>query len=118
MSNWYWIVINSSLNLPGTINNKLRLINSIDEARKNMLAVKIFYEDLSYTYIEETPVWTELTLISSFGGQLGLFVGISLLSFVEIFELIIKVIILKYKEFQAKSVKIFDFKTINNKPII
>ena len=51
------------------------------------LSFNIYYTDLSYMLIEEHPFWDVFLLFSSIGGNLGLFVGMSFLSFVEIFEL-------------------------------
>jgi hypothetical protein len=54
-----------------------------------------FYYDESYvTEIIETAKYTWINLISNLGGTLGLFLGMSLLSFVEIFEFLFKALII------------------------
>ena len=69
-------------------------IENVEEARKSFLMVNIYYKEIAYTYISESPKWNIVTLLSNFGGQLGLFIGMSLLSFLEFFDLFIKIIVL------------------------
>jgi hypothetical protein len=69
-------------------------IENVEEARKSFLMVNIFYKEIAYTYISESPKWNIVSLLSNFGGQLGLFIGMSLLSFLEFFDLFIQTIIL------------------------
>ena len=47
----------------------------------------VYYEELKYTYISQKPKIEFVGLISNIGGSLGLFVGISFVSFLELFEL-------------------------------
>ncbi|ELU07696.1 hypothetical protein CAPTEDRAFT_189071 [Capitella teleta] len=60
--------------------------------RNNVAKLDIYYEDLNYERIYQTEAYTETQLISDFGGQLGLWMGLSMLSLVEVFELIYRVI--------------------------
>ena len=60
--------------------------------KDNTAYVNIFYEDLTYGYITEKPKTSSLDLIASIGGTLGLFMGCSLLSFIEILEVLLTVI--------------------------
>ena len=46
--------------------------------------LRLFYQDLRYMQIEETPAYSGSQLIADFGGMLGLLAGGSLLSVVEI----------------------------------
>mgnify|MGYP001810175082 CR=1 FL=1 len=55
----------------------------------NMLAVEVFYGDLSYRRITENPQMQLQDLISNFGGTLGLFLGVSFLSFAELLDLLV-----------------------------
>jgi hypothetical protein len=48
----------------------------------------VFYDRLSYTEITEKPSVPFVDLVSNVGGTFGLFIGISLLSFLEVVELI------------------------------
>lgn len=68
---------------------------------KSTLVANLFYDDLDYSIVNEVPVITFDTLISNIGGNLGLFIGISILSIMELFEYVIQAIILflsKYKK--------------------
>ena len=53
----------------------------------NMISAGVFYESLSYSMAEERPAIVMTELIGSIGGHLHLFLGFSLLSFIEIIEL-------------------------------
>ena len=55
-------------------------------------SMKIFYAEPSYTQITEAPQQNLIDLYSSLGGNLGLFLGFSIFSLVELFELFIKII--------------------------
>lgn len=84
---WYYNMSISSDYNP-EISERIAKIKSYTEARNYYLSFHIYYSDLSYTFIEEGPYWDLFLLLSNIGGNLGLFVGMSFLSFVEIFELI------------------------------
>ena len=53
----------------------------------NMISASVFYDSLSYSMAEERPAFVMIELIGSIGGHLHLFLGMSLLSFIEIIEL-------------------------------
>jgi hypothetical protein len=52
----------------------------------------VFYESLQYTVIDQIEKMDIFDLISNIGGNLGLFIGISFLSFAELIELFIEII--------------------------
>lgn len=58
----------------------------------SVLAVKVFYSTGSYTKITEKPALELKDLIPNVGGTLGLFLGIGVLSFVEIIEILIEIL--------------------------
>ncbi|CAF0860551.1 unnamed protein product [Brachionus calyciflorus] len=60
---------------------------TLEHLRENTLALNIYYETLKQTEIEEYESMSIQILISTIGGTLGLFLGISLLSFFEFIEL-------------------------------
>lgn len=68
--------------------DRIAKINSFSDARDYFISFNIYYDDLSYTLVEESPFWDVFALFSNIGGNLGLFVGMSFLSFVEVFELL------------------------------
>ena len=62
---------------------------------KNIIAINVFYDDLTTTYVKEIPEINGDQLLGNIGGNLALFAGMSALSFVEIIELIIDVVLIK-----------------------
>jgi hypothetical protein len=54
--------------------------------KKSVLAFSVYYSELKYTEIRELEKLGLVDLICAIGGTMGLFVGASLLSFVEILE--------------------------------
>jgi len=66
---------------------------TVNQLRESIVSVAIYYEDLSYTVISKEPKISLLDLISSIGGIMGIFLGISFLSLLEIVEFIILVIV-------------------------
>ena len=60
--------------------------------QKNIVLINVFYEDLAATFVNEIPEITSDYLFSNIGGNLGLFIGMSLLSFVEFLEIIVQLI--------------------------
>jgi len=77
--------------------------------------VNIYYPDFYYTSITEQPKMTFDNLIGNLGGLLGLFIGGSLISFFEIFELLISVLVIMFKN-RKKKVKPLPKKVIAKKP--
>jgi hypothetical protein len=43
-----------------------------DYLKKNLIALLVYWKNLEYTFIEETPTTTELDLIANVGGILGM----------------------------------------------
>lgn len=60
---------------------------SLDELREKLLMVSIYYEEFTETLHEEEPRYDLLGVASDLGGQLGLFIGASLISIAEILSL-------------------------------
>ncbi|RMZ92978.1 acid-sensing ion channel 5 [Brachionus plicatilis] len=58
--------------------------------------VYIYYDSLASTVVEESPTTTPADLISSIGGVAGLFLGMSLLSLVEIIEVVFRLIFILF----------------------
>ena len=64
--------------------------------KRNVLSLNIFYDDLNYMLVEEVPSIDFLTLISNIGGTLGLFLGMSFLSGLELLELLFELLFFKF----------------------
>ena len=68
----------------------------------NLMYISIYYEDLSYLMIEEKAKISAEDLLGKLGGHLHLFLGMSLLSFVEVVELTVFGLNLYIKDFKKK----------------
>lgn len=62
-------------------------IHPRDYPKKNLVKLDIYCEDLNIYRTIKRPVIELSALISDIGGQLGLFLGFSALTFMELFEL-------------------------------
>ena len=58
---------------------------------KSIVHVNIFYESLSYTETTESSQMNIVSLLASIGGNLSLFLGVSVFSLCEIIELVIRI---------------------------
>ncbi|XP_072040597.1 acid-sensing ion channel 2-like [Amphiura filiformis] len=54
--------------------------------RENLLRMKLYYEELSYTNVEQFPAYTLADLGSDVGGTLGLLCGMSLITVIEFLD--------------------------------
>ncbi|KAG8200749.1 hypothetical protein JTE90_022352 [Oedothorax gibbosus] len=61
------------------------------ESREDLIGVLVFYQSMSIRNITETSIYSGNFLISNIGGNLGLFLGLSLITFVEIAEFLFDV---------------------------
>ena len=66
---------------------------SYEKFKDRAIALNVYYPQFSYTVITELRKIPIIDLFSNIGGTLGLFLGISFLSFIEIVELIIEILI-------------------------
>ena len=73
-----------------------------DELKKNLVSVFVYYDDLIYKSYTETSKMSIADLISNIGGTLGLFLGLSFLSFIEIVDVIIHIVCLLLKMHTSK----------------
>ena len=70
---------------------------------QSLMYVNINYQNLYYTLVEENAAMTFQSLLGTVGGQLGLFIGISFLSLIEIIEIAIELAYFHYKFKNEKS---------------
>ncbi|XP_064893971.1 amiloride-sensitive sodium channel subunit delta [Columba livia] len=74
--------------------------------RKDIAKVTIFYQQLNYQSVNESPLLSVNLLLSSMGSQWSLWFGSSVLSVVEMFELLVDTLVLSllfcYQSFRAK----------------
>ena len=57
-----------------------------ENVSKTYYLINVYYEDLKYTLISQQPKIELFGLISNLGGILGLFIGFSFISLLEIIE--------------------------------
>ena len=60
---------------------------SLEEIKNSIIKFNIFYQSMSYTVSTESPSLDIISLLAYIGGTLGLFLGISVLTFVEFVEI-------------------------------
>lgn len=115
LTEWYWnatlTVARRYANISRLSRKKISQINNLEEAKKSLLAINFFYIDLNLRKISDIPVWDTTAFLSSIGGNLGLFVGISLLSGVEIIDFAIRLILVLIKHLESN--KKIKSKTLN-----
>ena len=62
---------------------------SADEARRSFTSFQLFYSSNTFKLSTETPSMDIVALLANIGGTLGLFLGVSLLHFCELIEVLI-----------------------------
>lgn len=62
-----------------------------DYYRKNTAYIEIYYEQLNFETLNETAGYTMVNLFSDFGGNIGLWIGFSVITMCEIVELIFEI---------------------------
>ncbi|CAH2277308.1 amiloride-sensitive sodium channel subunit gamma-like [Pelobates cultripes] len=60
--------------------------------RDNVVKVVVYYQQLNYELIEEVPSMQLVDLFSSIGGLVGLWIGVSVCTVAEFFELILNLL--------------------------
>jgi amiloride-sensitive sodium channel subunit alpha len=68
--------------------------STYEELNMNIASVRVYFKNLKYTSVKTEPKTQTFTLISNIGGLFGVFLGISFLSFVEIFEILFEILII------------------------
>ncbi|XP_072051445.1 epithelial sodium channel subunit alpha-like [Amphiura filiformis] len=71
---------------------KESLENDTSFVDKNFVKINVYYDELTYDYIYHTVTYGKFDLLSDLGGNVGLWIGISVLAIVEILELFYDVI--------------------------
>ncbi|ESP02955.1 hypothetical protein LOTGIDRAFT_111045 [Lottia gigantea] len=65
--------------------------------RQNLLRVNIYLEDLSVVEFRQMPAYDLADLFADIGGTMGLWMGISVLTIMELVELVIRLILLMFR---------------------
>jgi hypothetical protein len=67
---------------------------SMEKYKKTHFRLNIHFKSNEYTEIREMPKTSAIELISNLGGVLGIFLGLSIFSFVEVFEILFRIVII------------------------
>ena len=73
-----------------------------EDLRNSMIAFNVFYKNLEYTRITEIPKLERVDLVANIGGLLGLFIGLSFLSFGELIEIFFEINFILFEKFKKK----------------
>jgi hypothetical protein len=63
-----------------------RGFNTYENVSKTFYSINVYYQNLKYTLISQHPKTELFGLYSNIGGTLGLFLGFSFISIIELFE--------------------------------
>ena len=74
-----------------------RPVNEV-KAHESFVSVNIYYDSISYTVSNESPQMDIVALIAAIGGNLGLFLGVSVFSICELIQVIIEIFFIKYSK--------------------
>ena len=69
-----------------------------ENVSRSFVSIAVYFDDLKYTLINQKPKIEIFDLISNMGGIFGLFLGMGLLSFVELFEIILETFFIIFKD--------------------
>ncbi|XP_069984149.1 uncharacterized protein [Penaeus vannamei] len=79
--------------------HKLRKnVASFCSDKMDTVVLHVYLDSISYELIDESPTYTWDTLLCNLGGSLGLFVGVSMLSILEVLELLVDLCILTFSQ--------------------
>ena len=84
-------VINSHIKQKLVESSNVSRLN-IHKVEKNILSLKIFFGEMRFTLIEQQSLYTSASLFGELGGQLGLCLGVSLLTIAELMQLLVETV--------------------------
>jgi len=90
-ANTYADLLAKNRNMTGTVAENRQYL------RDNLLELRIYYESLTFSDVKQVPSYDLYSLLGDVGGQIGLFLGASLLTLVEYLDLCAMVLFTKYK---------------------
>jgi len=74
--------------------NGLTRFRSYEQVNKHFIGIRVYYRQLKYTIVSQTPKLDFYSLVSQIGANFGLFWGISFLSFAELIEIFFEIILI------------------------
>jgi hypothetical protein len=67
-------------------------LSTYDLYKQYFYSLNFYYSSTIYTYVSESPQMTFVDLLSALGGSLGMFVGLSVFSLLETFEVLFRIL--------------------------
>lgn len=71
----------------GQIKKPVYTLEQFENVTKSFFSMNVYYENLEYLSISKMPKLQVFDLFSNIGGLFGLFLGMSILSFIELIEI-------------------------------
>jgi hypothetical protein len=109
------LLVNHSTQLSRFFPNKST--TTYDLLREHLLAVNVYYTDMQYTSIEEVEKLEFIDLVAGIGGTMGLFLGVSFLSFFEIIDVVIETFFIWLERNKNKNVVFIEPAQVRAKPL-
>ena len=72
--------------------NIMSELETTELTKANLMSVKIYFSKLNRSVLKESPKFTIFGLMSTIGGSLGLYVGMSFITMIEFFGFLVNVV--------------------------
>jgi len=70
--------------------------NTYENVSRTFYGLRVYYDELEYTLIIQQPKIEPFGLISNIGGTLGLFIGFSFISILELVEVVVELVFIRF----------------------
>ena len=71
---------------------QFRKFKTYEEVNRNFIGLRVYYKNLMYSIVTQSPKLEAYNLIASIGGIWSLCLGISLISIIEMIEIVLEII--------------------------
>ena len=85
--------VSGSIGNQAKISYKLDNFSTYEQVNKHWIVINVFYKELKYNLVTQEAKTEIFNFISNIGGILGVVLGVSFLSFIEIFEIFLEILI-------------------------
>ena len=72
-----------------------RYNRTIDYVKENFVKINIFFKEMNYESIDQVPGYGFSSLLADIGGNMGLFIGASVLTVIELFDFVYEIMKVK-----------------------
>lgn len=92
--------VSQQIPVHGKINNSFYFteLNTYENVSRSFFLIYVYYENLKITVISQQPKMRLFDLISNIGGLFGIFLGMGILSFIEIIEIAFEILLVVVKK--------------------